>query len=59
MSHHSELLRQAVDSIAHTFKKRTITSLLSGRRGVLLEADKQVSAMTDFTLVTWLVMKAP
>ena len=58
MSHYSELLWKAVDSIAYTFKKRAITGLLSGRRGVLLEADKQVSAMTDFTLVTWLVMKA-
>jgi superfamily II DNA or RNA helicase len=59
MSHYSELLRKAVDSIAHTFKKRSITSLLSGRRGILLEADKQVSAMTDFALITWLVIKAP
>ena len=58
MDHYSELLRKAVDSIAHTFKKRTLTGLLSGRRGVLPDVNKQVSATTDFELVTWLIIMA-
>lgn len=59
MSPYSELLHKAVDSIVHTFKKRVLTSLLSGRSGVLVEASKQVSSTSDFQLMTWLVIKAP
>ena len=59
MGHYSELLRKAVESISHTFKKRTLTGLLSGRGGMLTDVHKHVSATTDFELVTWLVIKAP
>ena len=58
MGCYSELLKKAVESIFHTFKKRALTSLLSGRGGMLVETNKQVSATTDFELVTWLVIKA-
>ena len=57
MSQYSELLEKTVDSIAHIFKKRSLTGLLSGRRGILPEARKQVSVTTDFALVTWLIIK--
>lgn len=57
ISRYSELLRKAVDSITHTFKKRALTGLLSGRGGLLVDVNKQVSATTDFQLITWLVIK--
>jgi hypothetical protein len=54
---YSELLQKAVESIVHTFKKRALTGLLSGRGGVLVEANKQVTSTSDFQLITWLVIK--
>lgn len=57
MRHHSELLKEAVDSIAHTFRKRTVTGLLSGRSAVLPDASQQVSTTTEFELITWLIIK--
>ena len=59
MNPYSELLRKAVDSIVHTFKKRALTGLLSGRSGVLVEANKQVTSTSDFQLMIWLVIKDP
>lgn len=59
MTRYGELLQKAVESISHTFKKRALTGLLSGRAGILIEASKQVSTTTDFELVTWLVIKKP
>lgn len=59
MSPYSELLHKAVDSIVHTFKKRALTGLLSGRSGMLVEANKQVTSTSDFQLMTWLVIAAP
>ncbi|MBI3249158.1 MAG: DEAD/DEAH box helicase family protein [Deltaproteobacteria bacterium] len=57
LSSYSELLRKTVDSISYTFKKRALTGLLSGRSGVLVEANKQVTSTSDFQLITWLVIK--
>jgi len=59
MGLYSELLQKAVESIVHTFKKRALTGLLSGRSGVLVEANKQVTSTSDFQLITWLVIKDP
>lgn len=59
MGLYSELLRKAVESIVHTFKKRALSGLLSGRSGVLVEANKQVTSTSDFQLITWLVIKDP
>jgi hypothetical protein len=59
MTRYSELLQKAVESIVHTFKKRTLTGLLSGRGGMLPEVHKHVSATTDFELITWFIIKTP
>ncbi|HEV8718785.1 MAG TPA: hypothetical protein VGX03_38945 [Candidatus Binatia bacterium] len=59
MTRYSELLQKAVESIVHTFKKRALTGLLSGRGGVLVEAGKQVTSTSDFHLITWLVSTNP
>ena len=59
MSRYGDLLEKTVESITHTFKKRALGALRSGRSGVLPEIGKQVTAATDFELVTWLVIKEP
>ena len=59
MSRYGELLGKTVESITHTFKKRALGALRSGRGGVLPEVGRQVTAATDFELVTWLVIKEP
>ncbi len=57
LGQYSELLRKSVDSIVHTFRRRTVASLLSGRSGTLPESTKHVAATTDFELITWLIIK--
>lgn len=56
-SFYNELLKKSVVSIENTFRKRTIGNLLSSRDGVLAEQKKQVSSVTNFDLITWLVIK--
>ena len=57
MTRYSELLDKAVASITHTFRKRNAGNLLTGRGGTLVGRDKQITAKTDFELVTWLVIR--
>ncbi len=56
MTFYNDLLKKAVASIEGTFKKRAVGNLLSGRGGVLPIQAEQVTAQTDFDLVTWLVI---
>ncbi|MGH9875593.1 MAG: helicase-related protein, partial [Pyrinomonadaceae bacterium] len=57
MRQYAELLHKAIDSIAHTFRKRSVGGVLGGRGGVLPDASQQVSSATDFELITWLIIK--
>lgn len=57
MTRYTGLLDKAVASVAHTFRRRNAGNLLSGRAGTLVKRDRQVSAATDFELITWLVIK--
>lgn len=57
MSHYDELLRDAVASIAGTFKRRAAVSLLGGRGGLVVEEKKQATTTTQFELITWLVIQ--
>lgn len=57
MDCHSDLLEKAVRSIAGTFRKRTAIHLQSGRGAVLPERSAQATEMTDYELITWLVIK--
>ena len=57
MSRYSELLQKAVASIAHTFRRRAVSSLLSGRSGLLTDINKQASETSDFELITWLAVR--
>jgi superfamily II DNA or RNA helicase len=57
MARYTGLLSKAVAAITHTFRKRNVGNLLSGRGGTLVKREKQVNAATDFELMTWLVIK--
>ncbi len=57
MSHYSGLLTKAVESIAHTFKKRTAAALQSGRGGLIVPQSEQPAEDAQFELITWLVIK--
>ncbi|MBN2499312.1 MAG: DEAD/DEAH box helicase family protein [Anaerolineales bacterium] len=57
MRTYNDLLKKAVTAIEGTFKKRLVSSLLSGRSGLLLDKSKQVSDKTEFELITWLLIR--
>lgn len=60
MSHYDGLLRKALASIEHTFKRRSAASLLSSRGARLpMAAETPTSSGDDFDLVTWLVILQP
>ena len=59
MTQYNDLLEKAVNSLSRTYNKRAINNFLSSRGGVLPKRDEQVSDMTDFELITWLVIKNP
>jgi hypothetical protein len=59
MTLYNGLLEKAVQAITQTFKKRTISTLLSSRGGKLIPQSKQATSPDDFELITWLVMRAP
>ncbi|HHT9106919.1 MAG TPA: hypothetical protein ACFYD7_13765 [Candidatus Wujingus californicus] len=57
MSHYNKLLKKSVGAVVSTFKKKTIHHLLSGRNAILPDQQSQVTEITDFELITWLVIK--
>jgi SNF2 family DNA or RNA helicase len=58
MSHYHALLRKALVSIEHTFKRRAAVALLSGRGARLpIAADTPTASGDDFDLVAWLVIQ--
>ncbi len=56
MDKYSNLLAKAVASIAHTFQKRTVAGLQSGRDFVIPDKQEQATESSDFELITWLVI---
>ncbi len=57
MSAYDELLKSAVSSIVGTFKKRSLSQLQLSRSAVLTDTKQQVQDLTDFELITWLVIQ--
>ena len=57
MSKYSSLLEKSVTEITSSFKKRGAAKLAMGRTGVLIAKEKQSTCISDFELVTWLVIK--
>jgi hypothetical protein len=57
MQLYNDLLTAAARSIERQFRRRSTDQLISGRDGVIVPQSKQASAVDDFELVTWLVIK--
>lgn len=57
MSKYYALLEKAVSEITSSFKRRSAAKLTSGRTAILISKEKQASKISDFELVTWLVIK--
>lgn len=57
MDRYSELLTEAVRSIAGTFRKRTAAGLQTRRDFVIPDRQLQANDSSGFDLVTWLVIK--
>ena len=57
MNLYNDLLAAAARSIERQFRRRSVDQLTAGRDGVIVPQSKQASAVDDFELVTWLVIK--
>ena len=57
MTQYNDLLQKAVHSLSRTYRKRAVSNLLAGRGGTLTKQQKQVRNVTDFELITWLVIQ--
>ena len=57
MTHYNDLLQKAVNSLTRAYRKRAVSDLLSGRGGTLIKQQKQVRSVTDFELITWMVIQ--
>ena len=54
MTKYNDLLDKAVSSLSNSYNTRAIGNLLSG--GVLPDQDEHINNMTDFELITWMVI---
>lgn len=57
MQKYSDLLKKAVAAITASYKKRSSAKLTMDRNAVIAPVEKQVSNLSDFELITWLVIK--
>ena len=54
MGHYNDLLDKAIQSLSESYGTRAIENLLSG--GFLPDEGEHINHMTDFELITWLVI---
>ncbi len=57
MTHYTDLLRDAIGSIARTFSKRAAATLQAGRGAILPPQTAQATTTSEYELVTWLVIR--
>lgn len=57
MSKYNELLEKAVHAIIKQFERKNVANLFSGRGAKLIDTKNSLESMTDFELITWLVIK--
>ena len=57
MAQYYALIEKAVQAISEAYTEKEITKLASGRGALLPDLAQQISKPTDFTLITWLVIK--
>jgi hypothetical protein len=55
---YNERLETAISSIAHTFKRRSLSQLQTSRGAVLVNQQQQATETSEFDLITWLVIKS-
>lgn len=53
---YSDLMKKGVAEIIKTFKSRSTTKLTMDRNAVIAPVDKQVTKLSDFEIITWLVI---
>jgi hypothetical protein len=58
MEKYSNLLNKTINAIVRTFQKRTAAGLQSGRDFVIPDKQKQATGVSDFELITRLVIKS-
>ena len=54
---HPNLLKKAVNEITSVYKKRSTSKLTIDRNAVIAPKEKQINKISDFELITWLVIK--
>jgi hypothetical protein len=60
MHHYDDLVKNALASIANTFRRRAAGALISGRGGMLPTAAQAPSIdQGQFELITWMVIMPP
>ena len=57
MTLYNDLLQKAVKSLSRIYQKRAVGNLISGRGGKLVKQQEQIRNITDFELITWLVIQ--
>ena len=57
MSKYTDLMQKAVSEITQAYKKRSSQKLVFDRNAVIAPKEKQIGKLSDFELITWLVIK--
>lgn len=57
MEKYSCLLEKATSEISASFKKKTVAKLSTSRDAVLIPQEKQAENLSDFELISWLIIK--
>lgn len=57
MSKYTELLETAVKAITKSYRERSKAKLTFDRNAVITPRDKQIEKISDFELITWLIIK--
>jgi hypothetical protein len=57
MEKYTKLMKKAVKNITGSYKKKSSEKLTFDRNAVIAPIDKQVNKLSDFELITWLIIK--
>jgi SNF2 family DNA or RNA helicase len=57
ISHYANLLKESVNAITNTFRKKNLGMLTTSRSASIVPQEKQVDGEHKFELITWLILK--
>ena len=57
MSKYTDLLETSVKAITKSYRERSKAKLTLDRNAIITPRDKQIEKISDFELITWLVIK--